>query len=188
MLFLDATCKRKRESEREHDKTDYYVGRVQADQRVIRRAKEVGLDGEAFIVNEVIPLFGGGGQKDGSQQNGDREMERGGAVVLFAQRTDGEVNEDAAREQTDGAEDGELENLRGGGTAEALADVVDVGDDKDDEDRGLGDDQAGHANVAAIRQLPRSFDWPVDWDSACCRDGCHLFVVRVWIFRVLQIP
>src|SRR5271168_4960483 len=100
-------------------------------------------------------------------------MERGGAVVFFTQITDGEVDEDAAGEQADGAEDGELEYLRGGWTAEALAYVVDVGDDKDDEDRGLGDDEAGHADVAAIRQLPRGFYGSIDWDSACSRNGRH---------------
>ena len=72
------------------------------------------------------------------------------------------MNGDAAREQADGAEDRQLQHLCRRGTAEALADVEDVGDDEDDEDRRLGHDEAGHADRAAIGQRPRRLDSPVD--------------------------
>ena len=41
--------------------------RVQADQRVVGGAEEVGLDGEAVVVDEVIPLLRRGDEKDGAR-------------------------------------------------------------------------------------------------------------------------
>ena len=107
--------------------------------------------------------------------------------LLFAQRADGEVNGDAAREQADGAEDRQFENLRGGWAAEAFADVEDVGDNEDDEDRRLGDDEADHADDAAVGQRPRRFGRAVDWHSSWTCESSS-FVVRVRIFRVFEIP
>ena len=38
----------------------------------------------------------------------------------------------------------------------ALSEVEEVRDDEDREDRGLGDDEAGHPDLAAVRQIHRS--------------------------------
>ena len=62
---------------------------------------------------------------------------------------------------------GKFEDLARRGAAEALADVVDVRDDEDDEDRGFGDDQAGHADNAARGQHPRRLEFVASMANRC---------------------
>ena len=50
-------------------KPDDDVRGVQADQRIISGSEEIGVNGEAVVVNEVIPLVRGAGEEDAAQQN-----------------------------------------------------------------------------------------------------------------------
>ena len=78
----------------------------------------------------------------------------------------------AARKQADRVEDGNIENLRRRSVS-AVADVIDVSDHKDGEDRRLADDEREHGHASARRQAP-VFD-PRRWES------CSSFVLPVRI-------
>jgi hypothetical protein len=112
------------------------------------------LDGEAIVIDELVPLPCRADKKDGSQQNGGCKPH--GTQDSFApiQRRDSEVYGNTARKQANGGEDWEFENLLWRRSTQALADVIDVGNDKDDEDRGFGYDEAGYTDNTARGQLP----------------------------------
>ena len=150
MLFGDASHQGEREHKGKHDEANNYVSSMKTNQGVIRGSEEIGLYRQAFVVDEVIPLLRGGDEKDGSEENGACQVDDAGAEILFPQRADREMNGDAAREQADGAEYGQLQYLRRSRATEAFADVEDVGDDEDDEDCGFGHDEADHSHSASV--------------------------------------
>src|SRR5215510_11340573 len=65
------------------------------------------------------------------------------------QRLRAEGDGDAAGEQADGGEDGQVEHVLGVGPVQALADVEEVGDHEDPEEGDLGEDQAQDADATA---------------------------------------
>src|SRR5271169_2821947 len=105
-----------------------------------------------------MPFAAGFEQKDGTKDEGNEPPETKCPHIRFAEGADGGVNGEAAREQADGSEDGEIEDLPRSGTGKAFADVIDVGDDEDGEDGGLCGDEASHADVALVGEGPLGFD------------------------------
>src|SRR6185369_16372603 len=62
-------------AEREHAEPDDDVGGVEPDQRKVGRAEEIGPDGEAVLVDEPVPLPGGGGEEYAAEEHGDEKPE-----------------------------------------------------------------------------------------------------------------
>ena len=93
---------------------------------------------------------------------------------------------EAAGEQADGGEYGKVEHLARSGAGEALAEVVEVGDDEDGEDSGFGDDEAGHADDSARGQGPGGGlrNAAVVAQGA----GLLLFVATVGVVWMLDVP
>src|ERR1700735_2907115 len=140
---------------------------MKTNQRIIGGSEEIRLYRQTLVVNEVIPLLRGGDEKDRSKQNGTCQMDRAVAEVLLPQCADREVNCDAAREQADGAEDWQFQNLCWRRAAETLADVEDVGQDEDKEDRGFGHDKASHSHRTPVGQRPGRLHRSVNRNGAC---------------------
>src|SRR5580704_4766159 len=58
LLHSHTATKSEHRNGREHDETCGDVKRVQADERVICRSKQVGRDGQAVFVDETVPFLG----------------------------------------------------------------------------------------------------------------------------------
>ena len=80
-----------------------------------------------------------------------REQRR---ILFFRSAANREIYGQAAGKQADRAEDRDLEHIARAGSADALSQIENVSDDKDDEDRRLRDNQAQDAHDAARRQYP----------------------------------
>jgi hypothetical protein len=99
---------RQRQRDRQHDESDHHVGRVQADQRVKRRTKEIRPNRQSKIMDQVIPLPRCHRQEDHAQQDRPRQTQRATANVVFAQCAYRIMDREAARKQTDCAQDRQL--------------------------------------------------------------------------------
>src|ERR1035438_3010848 len=139
---------REKECQRKHDEADDDVAGVQADERVEGGAEEIGADGEAVAVDELVPLMRGAAQEDASEQHRRRQPERGCGAPAGVQRGDGGVDGRAGGKQADAGEDGDFEDA-GSWPGDAFAQVVEIGHDKDDEDGGFRGDKAGRNHEAA---------------------------------------
>ena len=103
------------------------------------------------------------------------------------------MNCEAARQQADCCEDGELKNLSRRRSAETLAKVVDVGDYEDQKDGSFREDETQHADNAARWQLPvfgRILSRNGYFTHTKCSQpvGFGLFVESVRVVWMLQIP
>src|SRR3984893_10981925 len=102
-----------------------------------------------------------------------------------------EMNRKAAGQQTDGEEDRCLQHFAGSRSAESLSQLKEIRDDENSEDRRLGDNEAGHPDLAPVWKLPFERDLS-DWT----RGSTHfsillviaLLIATVRIFWVLQVP
>src|SRR5262245_22219048 len=142
---------------REEYQADNHVEPVQADQRVVGSAEEVRADRQPNLVNQPVPLPGGPEEKRATESNRREPPPTETSNVRTPESLDGEVNGEAAREQADGEEDGNFKSLPGHGSGQALADVVNVGDDEDHEYRRLACNEGEHADVTSGRRLPLQF-------------------------------
>src|ERR1700733_10137450 len=75
VLFFHEATEREYEGERKHDEADDDVARMQADQRVVGCAEEIRLEGQALVVDEVIPLLRGCEEEDRPEYDGTGEIE-----------------------------------------------------------------------------------------------------------------
>src|SRR5262245_49351445 len=119
---------------REEDQADNHVEPVQSYQRVIGGSEEVGADRQPDLINQSLPFTGGSVEERGTKRDRRHPEAAETSNVRLAKGLDGEVDGDAAREQTNREEDWNLESLLRHRSREALADVENVGDDEDDED------------------------------------------------------
>ena len=142
------------ERQRKHDEADDDVRCVQADQRVKGSSEEIGVKGEAVVVDEVVPLLRRGGEEDAAQQDRRGQPECAAARMPVAQRVTAKWTVMLLESRQMVEKMGISSTSRGRWAGEALADVIEVGDDKDDEDGRLGNDEAGHAHDAARGQRP----------------------------------
>ncbi len=58
--------------DRQASQADDHVRRVQAHQRIKRRAEQVGADGQPFVIDQLIPLARGADDKDQPQHDGEQ--------------------------------------------------------------------------------------------------------------------
>ncbi len=163
--FVTSPRSAKISTDRKSQQADGYVKRMQADQGVVGRPKQVGLDGQALVIDQVAPLAKRAGQEDRSQNDGQKPPQGEGNHSPSLEQLDRKVNRQAAGEQADRQKDGSMQHVVRLGPGEALADVKNVGDHEDGEDRGLGGDQAVHPHWAAlgssIGQRLRALVWMV---------------------------
>ena len=126
---------------------------VQADQRVEGGAEEIGADRQAVLVDQPVPLARR--CRPGRARRAAIVSSHHSANVCTrpprSARTATWIVTLLDSRQID-TTIGRSSTSRGVGPAQALADVEEVGDDEDREDRGLGDDQAEHADAAAVGQ------------------------------------
>ena len=107
---------------------------MQADQRIIGGAEEVGADGQTFVVDKVMPLASGEGQERWTQSQGQKPKQAKGAVLRAAQRGDRRMDRQAAGEQADRSKDGEFENFFRRGAGETFADIENISNNENGED------------------------------------------------------
>src|SRR5450755_2528100 len=73
------------------------------------------------------------------------------------------------------------------GPSNALANVEDVGNNKDCENRGLGDDQAVHSHWPPRGKTPSNIALGHRY-GRCAHLDARLLVLPVGIFRMLEVP
>src|SRR5580692_6011528 len=103
---------------------------MQAHKGVVSGPKQVILDGQALVVDELTPLSQRAQQKDRSQGDCQKPPEAKGNDSPAPQQSHGEVNREAARQQTDRQKDRSMEHLARLRSGNILADIKDVGDDE----------------------------------------------------------
>ncbi len=101
-----------------------------------------------------MPLAGCAAEEDRSECDREKPPQHEGAHSRAAQRGHRKVDGQTAGEQTDREEDRGVEHLLGQRARQALADVEEIGDDEDREDRRLGGDQAVHSDATPRREEP----------------------------------
>ena len=120
VLFSSPARARENEHQRKHHQSHQNVRRVQSHQRVEGCAEEIGLDGQAFVVNKVVP-FAPGRDKERLFPAAPWLPVRGVQWRRFPLRSaHGEVNGNAARKQANGTEDRHLQHFAGVGPVRLL--------------------------------------------------------------------
>ena len=106
------------------------------------------------MIDQVFPFQTRCDEEFQPERDGDKppEFERSKRVTL--KRALGKNHRETAREQADGRQDRKREDVLGIRATEAFAEVKKIRDDEDGEQRGLRDDEAGHADLAARREFP----------------------------------
>src|SRR5271156_286822 len=111
---------------------------MQADERVVSCPEQVCLDCQPVVIDEMAPLAKRGRQKDRSQQDGQEPRKTKRKHPPGPQQFHGNVDCQAAGEQTDRREDRKLENIVRLRSSKALADVENIGNNEDRENSGFG--------------------------------------------------
>src|SRR5262245_14885148 len=96
-----------------------------------------------------MPLPRGGGEEEAAQEHSDEEPETRAPHLPAMEGLLAEGHGDAAGEEADGGEDGQVEHVLGVGAVQALAEVEEVGDYKQAEEEDLGGDETQDADAAA---------------------------------------
>jgi len=154
VFLLHITKEREDRDRCESKQANRYVKRMQTDQRVVGGTEQIGLEGQAFVVDQVPPLRRRAPEEDRAQDDCEKPPEAESALAPVSQPPDGKVNRQAARQQTNRIENGDVQNIFGLRAGDALPDVENVGDHEDREDRAFGRDQAIHSHGAAIGKTP----------------------------------
>src|SRR6185437_5036019 len=146
------------EGEDEHggqaDDSEQNVRGMQADQRIKRGSEKIGGDGEVLVIDKVLPLESGSDQEDHAENKSERPEGSEELDLVALKRALREPDGEAAGEQADGTDDGNLEDVSRLGSVETFPDIEDVGNDEDGEDGRLADDEAEHGDAPARRQVP----------------------------------
>src|SRR5271154_3189060 len=90
VFLFDETAHREGHDNQHRQQTSNDVGRVQTDERIERRAKEVRLNRESFVVNQVLPLTTRSEEEIGSKRNGRQPPEAETLRVTAPQGAHGE--------------------------------------------------------------------------------------------------
>src|SRR5271168_4508629 len=96
---------------------------MQADKGVVSGPKQISLDRQALVIDELTPLSQRAQQKDQSQGDGQKPPEAEGNYSPGPQQSHGEVNREAARQQTNRREDRHVEHIARLRSGNALTDV-----------------------------------------------------------------
>src|SRR5262249_18071760 len=167
VLPSDVAGDREQRDDRHQDQADDDVERVQADQRVVRGPEQVRGNREPVLVDQPVPFPPRAEQKRSPERDRRKPQRDERPARAALQRRAGKLDRETAGKQARREQDRRLQHLARRRPAEALAHVVEVGDDEDREDRRLPDDEARHAHRAAR------------WEPFCVRvgawnrDGAH---------------
>src|ERR1700730_5796403 len=154
MLRLYFSKKSENHADGENDQAHGDVKRMQPDKRVIRRAKKIRADGQTFFKNQALPLPTRSRQKNGAQCNRYKPPQSKRANLCISQSPDSEMNRQTAREQADGAKHRKLEHVLRHGARQTFADIENVSDHENREDRGLSGNQRKHSHSPARGENP----------------------------------
>src|SRR5262249_22116545 len=160
---------------------------MQSHERIVGSAKKISLDGQSFVINQVPPLNHRSSQKRGPEKKRQKPPPRKCPGLCFAQGTHGEMNRYAARKQANGEKDRHAEYLLWRRSAEALADIKEVGDNKDAENGRLSGNEAVHCYTPTRRGSPSEFRFEC-CDCGYAHQNLPLLILPIRIFRVLQVP
>src|SRR5277367_4371123 len=127
MLLTEMSGEGEEEHDEKHGEADDHMCRVQAHKGVERRAEEVGPNGKPIVIDQLVPLDPRTDHEDHTESDRGRPPEPEGPKEASLDRALGQPDRDAARKQTDGVEDGHIKDLLRCGSAEALADIEDIG-------------------------------------------------------------
>src|ERR1700735_5373252 len=98
------------------------------------------------------------------------------------------MDRQAACKQANGIEDWKIENVLGLGARNTFADIKNIGDHKNREDRNFRSDQRNDANGPARRQNPFRLRWRLRNHNASQLASPVSFIFPIRIFGMLQIP
>src|SRR5262245_33887928 len=121
------------------------MGGMQPYERIVSSAKQIGLYRQTFV-DQTPPLNHCPDQKCRSKSDRQKPPALKQSKPFLAKGAFSEVNRYAARKQADGEKNGHTKNLLRRGSGETFADVVQVGNYEDTEDRRLCRNQAVHSN------------------------------------------
>src|SRR5882724_5436701 len=149
----------------ETKQTHHNVESMQSDERIVSSPKEIRLNCETFVVNQVAPLERR--SKKECSPKGDRQKPPPGkyAELSVLQGPHSQVNRCAARKEADREEDGDVEN-RLCWAGETLAHIEEVGDDEDCKNCRLGRNQAVHPEPPTLGGGPPDFGF--EHRNRCC--------------------
>src|SRR5882672_1467662 len=107
---------------------------MQSNQGKVSGPKQVGLNRQTLVINQVPPLHSRPEQERSTKGKRQKPPSRESTDFRVPKRLDSQVDADAAREQTDGKQDRNMKNIPGRRPANALPRVEQVGDDEYRED------------------------------------------------------
>src|SRR5215469_1939428 len=164
---------RQKHYQRQPHQTRGHVKCVQPHQRVIGGAEKIRRDCQSPLVNQAMPLAGRAHQKNRAQRQCDKPENPERADVPPLECSHREMDGQAAREQANRGDDGNLQHLPRHRPAQAFSDVIDVGHDEYREDGRFPRDQAKHPDTPSRRQYPRPFRY-----GHCCWQRAHVFPLQ----------
>src|SRR5258705_13249193 len=101
---------------------------MQADQRIVGRAEQVGADGKTYVVDEVMPLTRRAAEEHRAECDREGPPEQEGPRSRVAQRGHRQVDREAAGEEADRENDRGVNDLIRQRTRQAMPDVEEVTD------------------------------------------------------------
>src|SRR5260370_8705463 len=103
---------------------------MQSHKRVLGSAKKISLHGQSFVINQMPPLNRGASQECCPEEERQKPPPCKCRSLRLAQGPDGQMNRQAARKQADGEQDGHMKHLLGCRSAETLAHINPLCDNK----------------------------------------------------------
>src|ERR1700733_10038654 len=161
------------------------MGCMQTNQRVIGCPEQVRGNGQIFFIDKPVPFLTRAEQKQPANNECQKPQDSEDALLAALQKFGGQVYGYAAGQKADGIKHRRFKDLARGWSTEALPCIEEIGHHEDRKDGGLGDDERGHSDLAAIGKNPGSRGLS-DWN--CAHFGNSLLVSAVRIFRMFQIP
>ena len=145
---------RKRHDYGEQDKSHRHMEGVQADQRIVGSPEQIRADRQSVLIDHPIPFPRRSEEERSTQSDGAEPPVSETSDSAIANCFDREVNGQAAGKQTDRIKDRDPENVPRRRSGQTLANVEEVRNHEDYENRRLGGDQAEHPDSSALGQFP----------------------------------
>ena len=138
------------EQKQAHD----YVEGMEANQTVIRGAKQISTDGEMVVHNETPPLHGGAVDEITAKHNGEQHPETERAHVTARKSTQGRDDREGTGDQRPGIHQNRLDinHFAWQWTGRTFTDVKQIRHDEAREEPALGENETRHTNLAAARR------------------------------------
>src|ERR1700757_3684979 len=97
------------------------------------------------------------------------------------------MDRQAAGEQADGKQDGDVKHLLRHWPAEALAYIEEIGHNKDGEDRRFGGNETIHSHPPTRGGSPLEFGFEC-WDCGYTHQNLPLLILPIRIFGMFEVP